>query len=117
MLMNVEEEVLYYLDKYGNTRECDLLDYCVGAFHRTYEKMKKTVDRMVVEEKIFRIVHNKLDPPQVYLSLKEPSPPESVKDLFETDVFEDVDEDAARILKEAAAVAEKTTEETEFRDT
>jgi hypothetical protein len=115
--MKAEDEMLYYLDKYGNTRECDLLDYCMQVLSQAYEKMKKTVDRMVVEEKIFRIVHNKLDPPQVYLSLKEPLPPESVRDLFETDIFEDVEEDAARILKEAAEVAEKTIEETEFHDT
>ena len=115
--MKAEDEMLYYLDKYGNTRERDLLDYCVQVLSHAHEKMKKTVDRMVVEEKIFRIVHNKLSPPQVYLSLKEPLPPESVRGLFETDIFEDVEEDAARILKEAAEVAEKTIEETEFHDT
>lgn len=71
--------------------------------------MKKIIDRLVIKGKMYRIVHNKLKPPEVYVSLKEPLPPFEIGvELAEADV----QLEARRILDEAAAVAERRRNET-----
>ena len=114
--MNLEKKIISYLAKYGNTRESDLINYGRGEFNFSSETMKKAIDRMAVKGKIHRIVHNKLRPPEVYISLLEPLPPETLRNIIELNVSETAAEDARKILEEAAAVAEKRIEEREFRE-
>ncbi len=108
--MKIENAVVSYLKDFGNTRENDLISYGVQRFGRSSKDMKKVVDRMVIKGKIFRIVHSKLRPPEVYVSLDEPLPPFEVGvKLGEARVgFE-----ARKILEEAAAVAERRVRDME----
>jgi len=101
--MSIERQIVSYLMKYGNTREIDLISYGAQNFMRPPEKMKKIIDRMAVKGKIHRIVHNRLKPPEVYISLEEPLP--------DYPMIEDqiADYETRRILQEAASVAEHTT--------
>jgi division protein CdvB (Snf7/Vps24/ESCRT-III family) len=99
----MERQIVSYLKKYGNTREIDLISYGSQNFVRPPEKMKKIIDRMAVEGKIHRIVHNKLQPPEVYIGLEESLP---VYPMMENQI---ADDEARRILEEAASVAERTT--------
>jgi hypothetical protein len=105
--MNIEKKIVSYLSAYGNTRESDLIGYGVQDFHRSPVKMKKIVDRMVIKGKIYRIVHNKLKPPEVYVTLEELLYPEIMRDLLAAQVSESTVEDPQSILKEAAAIAEQ----------
>lgn len=101
--MSIERQIVSYLMKYGNTRETDLISYGVQNFVQPPEKMKKIIDRMAVKGKIQRIVHNKLKPPEVYIGLEESLPiPPTIEDQI-------VDDEARRILEEAASVAEHTS--------
>ena len=111
--MKVESKIVSYLVKYGNTRESDLIGFCVRKFSLSSEDVKKVIDRMVVKSKLYRIVHDKLEPPEVYLTLKEPFHPDVLKALVEVDLSEVVEKDARKILEEAAAVAEKRIREME----
>jgi hypothetical protein len=99
--LSIERRIVSYLMAYGNTRECDLISYGVQNFARSPETMKKTVDRMAIKGKIHRIVHNKLKPPEVYISLEESLPIDAV---MEKQIAGD---EARRILEEAASVAER----------
>jgi hypothetical protein len=105
--VNIEKEIVSYLSAYGNTKESDLIGYGVQNFHRSPIKMKKIVDRMVIKGKIYRIVHNKLKPPEVYISLEELLYPEIMRDLLKAQLSESTVEDPQSILKEAAAIAEQ----------
>jgi len=105
--MDVETEITTYLLKYGNTKESDILNYGRRKLNHSPKLIKKIIDRAVLKGKIHRIVHNRLDPPEVYISLKEPLPPhEILKTLMEVEVSEAVEKDAQKILDEAAAIAE-----------
>jgi hypothetical protein len=101
--VSIERQVVSYLMKYGNTRETDLISYGVQNFVRPPEKMKKIIDRMAVKGKIHRIVHNKLKPPEVYISLEESLP---IQMMIEGQIAND---EVKRILEEAASVAEHTS--------
>jgi hypothetical protein len=109
--MNVEREIVSYLSNYGNTKESDLISYGVQHLDRSAIKMKKILDRMVIKGRIYRIVHNKLKPPEVYISLEELLYPEIMRDLLEAEVKEKVENDVQRILEEAAAAAENRTKD------
>lgn len=111
--MKVESKIAWYLMRYGNTRECDVVGFCVRRFGLSSGDVKKVVDRMVVKGKVFRVVHDKLEPPEVYLTLKEPFCPDVLRALVEVDVSEVVERDARKILEEAAAVAEERIREME----
>lgn len=99
--MDIEKRIVSYLEAYGNTKESDLINYGVQNLSQSSEKMKKILNRMAVKDKIHRVVHNKLKPPEVYITLEEPLPPETVSE-GETDKIE-VD----RILRDAASIAEQ----------
>jgi len=114
--MNIENDVVSYLVKYGNTKESDIANYGIQKFNCSSNNMKKIIDRMVVKGKIHRIVHNKLKPPEVYLSLKEPFHPDILKALIEVDLSEAAAKDARKILEEAAAIAEKRIREMESEE-
>jgi len=102
--------------KYGNTRECDIIGFCVRRFSLSSGDVKKVIDRMVVKGKIFRVVHDKLVPPEVYLTLKESFYPDVLRALVEVDVSEVVEKDVLKILEEAAAVAEERIREMESEE-
>lgn len=107
--MKVEKEIVSYLYEYGNTRESDIINYGVKKFDYSSEEMKKTVKRMVIKGKIHYIVHSKLEPPEVYISLKELLPPEIAKTLIEAFIQTKArEEDVQKILDEAASIAEQT---------
>lgn len=104
--MKVEEETILYLHKYGNTREHDIINYGVKKFSCSPEEMKKFIKRMVVKGKIHYVIHSKLKPPEAYISLREPLPPEIDKVLLEAFVqMKAAKEDVQKILEEAAAIA------------
>lgn len=106
--MEVEKEIISYLYKYGNTKEGDIINYGIKKFNYSSEKMKKVIKRMVVKGKIHYVIHSKLEPPEVYVSLKESLPPEIAKILLEAFIqMKTAEEDAQKILDEAAALAEK----------
>lgn len=110
--MNLEKEILSYLYKYGNTRETDMLRYCGERFGCSSEEAKKVIQQMVVKGEIHYIVHSKLEPPEVYISLKESLHPEISKVLIDALVqARNVEEDAKRILKEAEKIAEEKRKE------
>jgi len=109
--MEIEKEVIAYLQEYGNTRESDLINYGVMKFIYSSEEMKKVIKRMAIEGKIHFIVHSKLEPPEVYISLKELLPPEIGKILLEAFVqMKTGEDDVKRILEEAASIAERKFE-------
>ena len=111
--MKVEGKIVSYLVKYGNTREVDVIGFGVGRFGLSSGDVKRIIDRMVVKGKIFRVVHDRLEPPEVYLSLKEAFIPDVLRALVDVDVFEGVEKDARKILEEAAAIAEERIREME----
>ena len=109
--MKVEKEIISYLHEYGNTRESDLINYGIKKFNYSSEEMKKAIKRMAIKDKIHFIVHGKLEPPEVYVSLKEPLPPEIAGILLEAFVqMKAGQEDVQKILQEAAAIAERKIE-------
>jgi hypothetical protein len=97
--MNVENEIISYLKKYGNTRENDLINYGSQNFGVQPNDMKKTLDRMAVKSRIHRIVHNKLKPAEVYVTLEELLLPELAINA------EISSREVERILEEAASLA------------
>jgi predicted transcriptional regulator len=114
--MKAENDVVSYLAKYGNTRESDIINYGVKKFDCSSKEMKKIINRLVVKGKLHRIVHNKLEPPEVYLSVKEPFHSDILKALIEVDMSEAVKKDTQKILEEAAAIAEKRIKEMESEE-
>jgi hypothetical protein len=109
--MEMEKEIISYLHEYGNTRESDLINYGVKRFNYSPEEMKKVIKRTAIKGRIHFVVHGKLEPPEVYISLKEPLPPEIAKILLEALIqMKAGEEDVQKILKEAASVAERKIE-------
>jgi hypothetical protein len=109
--MNVEKEIVSYLYEYGNTRESDIINYGVKKFDYSSEEMKKVIKRMVIKRKIHYIVHSKLKPPAVYVSLKELLPPEITEIFLEAFIqMKAGEEDVQKILEEAASIAKQKIE-------
>jgi hypothetical protein len=106
-IVDAEKKILSYLQKYGNTKESDLLDFATAKLGCCPEDMKKALNRLMVKGKIHHIVHNRLEPPQAYVSLVEQWLPESMVDFMEAGVPEDLTKEAEAILQEAAKLAEK----------
>lgn len=106
--MNVERKIRSYLERYGNTRETDLINYGTQNLGRSPEEVKKTIDCLAVKGKIHRVVHNKIRPPEVYVTLEEPLPPEA---SVEREIARG---EVERILKEAASVAKYKNGEDHF---
>jgi len=106
--MKVEKGIISYLYEYGNTRESDLINYGVKKFDYSSEEMKKVIKRMVIKGEIHYVVHSKLEPPEVYISLKELLPPEIVKTLIQAFIqMKARKEDVQKILDEAASIIEQ----------
>jgi len=109
--MKVEKGLISYLYEYGNTKESDLISYGVKKFNYSSEEMKKVIKRMVIKGKIHYIVHSKLEPPEVYISLKELLPPEIAKTLIQAFIqMKAREEDVQKILDEAASIAKQKIE-------
>jgi len=109
--MKVEKKIISYLYEYGNTRESDLINYGVKKFDYSSEEMKKVIKRMGIKGKIHYIVHSKLEPPEVYISLKELLPPEIAKTIIQAFIqMKAREEDVQKILDEAASIAKQKIE-------
>jgi len=104
LAMGIERRIISYLESYGNTRETDLINYGVQNLGGSSERMKKVIDRMAIKGRIHRIVHSKLKPPEVYVTLEEPLPPEATAER------EIANQEVERILEEAASLAEQIGE-------
>ena len=76
--MSIESKIMSYLESFGNTKENDLINYGVHNLARSSDQMKKIIDRMAVKGKLHRVVHHRLKPPEVYVTLEEPLPPEAM---------------------------------------
>ena len=63
-----EIKILSYLYAHGNTREDDLTAYIIRTLNKSANNVKKTLNRMVKEKKIKRIVHKKLGAQAVYFA-------------------------------------------------
>ena len=109
--MDMEKEIISYLHEFGNTRKSDLITYGIKKFHYSLGRIEKVIKQMVIEGKIHYVVHSKLEPPEVYISLEEPLPPEAAKILFEAVAqVKTAKGDAQKILDEAESVAEREIE-------
>jgi len=106
--MEVEKEIISYLYEYGNTRESDIINYGMKNFNYSSERMKKVIKLMVIKGKILYLVHGRLEPPELYITLKGPLPSEIEKVLLGASIqTKTAEEDAQKILEEAAAIAER----------
>jgi len=106
--MGVERKIRSYLERYGNTREIDLINFGTQNLGRSSEEIKKTIDCLAVKGKIHRVVHNKIKPPQVYITLEEPLPPGASVER------EIASREVERILEEAASIAQSKSGENHF---
>ena len=110
--MDVEKEIISYLYKYGNTKESDIINYGIKKFNYSSERMKKVIRRMAIKSKIHYLVHCKLEPPEAYIGLEEPLPPDSALILLDASIqTKEVHEIAFKILEDAAAVAMQKVKE------
>ena len=103
--MDREEEIMSYLEEYGNTREEDLVAYLLHSFKCSSGKTKKILHRMVTKGQICRLVHDKLDPPKVYITLEMRA--EALKNTAEAGTSVEPRSEAQSILEEAAMIATK----------
>lgn len=111
--MSIEIEIMSYLYTYGNTKGSDLLLYGTRTLGKSLKTIRSTLDRMVLEGKIRRLIHNKIGPKAVYFTLGDHLPNEILVHL-ETEILgargkdqTKIHEQALRILKEAEKAAEK----------
>jgi hypothetical protein len=102
-----EEEIMSYLKEYGNTLEEDLVDYLLHSFNCSSGKTKKILHRMVAKGQIYRLVHDKLDPPKVYITLEMQIRAKALKNTAEAGTSVESRSEAQRILEEAAEIATK----------
>lgn len=120
MTIAIEEELISYLRTYGNTRESDLSEYGVLVSNLSMDDVKRVLDRMVLDGKASRIIHNKLVPEVVYLTqgnwCERDMGERGLALLVEAEAhgLKDegkISEEAGRILNEAAILAEKRIRE------
>jgi hypothetical protein len=50
-----------------------------------FEVYEKVIDQMIVKDKIREISHDRIKPPEVYVSLKDPFNPDEAKALITVD--------------------------------
>lgn len=68
--MTIAEKIVEYLYEYGDTREADVITYIKGLGYHI-KSVKNAIAKLQKDARINRIVHAKLQPPAVYLSLEE----------------------------------------------
>lgn len=112
--MDWEKEIISYLEEYGNTREEDLVDYLAHGFNCSPGKAKKILHHMIVKGQIYRLIHERLDPPRVYVTLELQIRSEGLKDAVGTMTPAACRSEAQRILEEAAMIAEKRKQDRPF---
>ena len=105
--MDREKEIISYLEEYGNTREEDLVDYLVHNYNCSSGKAKKILHRMVKNGQIYRLVHDKLDLPKVYITLEVQILQEILNDTTEAKTSGSSRSEAQKILEEAVVIAKK----------
>lgn len=114
--MDIEKTIISYLCKYGNTKESDIISYGIKKFNYDTEQMKKILKCMMFEGKIHYVIHNELETPEIYVSLKEPLPPEVAKILIEAQIeAKTLVEESQKILEEAATLVEKRKKNTTYK--
>jgi predicted methyltransferase len=69
--MGIDTIIMEYLHEYGNTKESDLISYVTREFDYSDRQIKHILGRMEKTENIFRVVHDKLKPPGVYIGLNQ----------------------------------------------
>jgi hypothetical protein len=106
-----QEKIICYLDKYGNTRETDLIKYGVLKLGLSEASMRRLVCDMVLCGRLERVVHKELKPPATYI---REGPNASLElelqalshSLGAGKISQDL-ETVRRILNEAESVSEK----------
>jgi len=96
-----------YLEEYGNTREEDLADYLLQNFNCSPGKAKKMLHHLIAKGQIFRLVHDRLSIPRVYITLETRIRLEELEDKVEARTSAESKTEAEKILEEAAVIAEK----------
>jgi hypothetical protein len=107
--MRIEKELISYLQTYGNTKETDLIEYGTKCLNLSAEKMRKTLDNMLLEGWIQKTIHDKLGVNRIYI----------VKGVW-ADFYSDIEaesldlknkenlkEDSKNILVEAEVIAKE----------
>ena len=108
--MEIDTKVMEYLHEYGNTKESDLIDYLEREFEYSSRQIKKIIERMEKAGSVFRVVHDKLKPPGVYIGLNP-----KAEALFQTHpllprTFKAYDEMLAEKVKQLAEEVRKQNE-------
>jgi len=67
--MDLESDIISYLKKYGDTRECDLIQAMKAQGYKE-RTIKKKISSLRKRGKIREIIHNKLNPKGVYLTVR-----------------------------------------------
>ncbi len=67
VLSSEQEKIISYLDKYGNTRETDLVKYGMLKLGHSEASMRRLVCDMVSYGRLERVVHKELKPPITYI--------------------------------------------------
>lgn len=67
--MEIDDKIMEYLYEYGNTKESDLIHYLERESALSDRQIKKILERMEKANTVFRVVHDKLKPPGVYIAL------------------------------------------------
>jgi predicted transcriptional regulator len=109
--MDREKGIFWYLEEYGNTTEEDLVDYIVHNHNCSSSKAKKIVYRLVKNGQIYRVVHDKLKHPKVYITLEPQILQEELNDMTEAKASGSFPSETQSILEEAAAIARKRTQD------
>jgi hypothetical protein len=108
--LDTEKELLSYLEKYGNTRESDLIEFGTKVSGQNKIELEETLSKLVMKGWVKRIVHDRIDSNITYiakggwpleLALRIEADAMGVKDK------EKLMADAKRILEEAEIAAEK----------
>ena len=111
-LLSIEkEQILAYIDKFGNTKIGDLINYGACKLKLPKEQIQNLLSEMILCGELERVVHGELEPPGDYVrwgtvpiavGLQAQSISLSGKRLEETEV-----ENARSILSKAEEIAEK----------
>jgi hypothetical protein len=105
--VKLESKIFSYLMKYGNTREGDLVSFIAEKFAVSLDDAKKAVDYMTARGKIHRIIHDELEPPELYLSLTTPLRQEVTEGLIAVSASFLVEQNPIFFLQKAASAVEQ----------
>lgn len=109
--VSMKRGLLSYLVRYGNTKESDLMEFGAKKFCCLPQDIRDIISKMVANGKIHYIVHNKLEPHEVYISLMKPLPPRIMRALIDVSVAKNMEIEAHAIIKEASLFVEKLIKE------